>query len=68
MIKTYSSAYEPLCARTCELTCKIVPEEKMPLRTPNEIVVKWLKLKDAGKINVEHAIGQVAVGAKVVVS
>ena len=63
--------YSHYNTQMCELTCKIVPEEKTPLRTPNEIVVKWLEFKDAGKINVKHAIGQlakVAVGAKVVMS
>ena len=48
-----------------------MPEEKMPLRTPNEIIVKWLELKDARKINVKHAteqLAKVAVGAKVVMS
>ena len=54
--------------------CKIVvPEEtKMP-RRPNEIKVKWLESKDAGKthcINVKHVVGQltdIVVGAEVVV-
>ena len=45
-----------------------MPEGKTPLRTPNEIVVKLLELKDAGKINVKQAIGQLAVGAKVATS
>ena len=57
-----------LCTRTFELTCEIMPEGKTSLRTPNEIVVKLLELKDAGKINVKHAIGQLVVGAKVAMS
>ena len=38
------------------------------IRTPNEIAVKWLELKDAGWINVKHVFGQlaeVAVGVEV---
>ena len=59
-----------LRTRTRKQTCEIM-SEKMPLCTPNEIIVKWLELKDAGKINMKHAIGQlakVAVGAKIVMS
>ena len=55
------------------LTCKIVSrEEKMP-RKANEIAVKWIESKDAGKtnrVNVKHVTGQledIAVGAEVTV-
>jgi len=55
------------------LTCKIVSREKKMPRKANEIAVKWIESKDAGKtnrVNVKHVIGQladIAVGAEVTV-
>ena len=53
------------------LICEMVPKEKTTPHTPNEIAVKWLESKDAGRLNVKHIIGQlveVALGTAVIMS
>ena len=43
------SAYESIMHPNVRTNLQIVPEGKTPLCTPNEIVVKLLELKDAGR-------------------